>query len=88
MEEYIIEIDSDYITLSQLLKGAGIISTGGQAKAYLANQDIFIDGEQDQRRGRKIYPGSQVAVPNINATFNITNLSPQIKSDSIDTPEN
>lgn len=75
MEEYIVEIDSEYLTLSQLLKGAGIISTGGQAKAYLAEYDVFIDDEQDQRRGRKIYPGSQVKIPSINSIFKVENSS-------------
>lgn len=75
MEEYILEIDTDFITLSQLLKGTGIIATGGQAKAYLIEYEIFVDGEQDQRRGRKIYPGSQVVIPNIDTAFNIEEVT-------------
>ena len=51
-----------YVTLGQLLKLGDCISTGGQAKFFLAETTIFINGEQDQRRGRKCYPGDVIEV--------------------------
>ncbi|AMB99332.1 RNA-binding protein [Aerococcus urinaehominis] len=61
----IITIDSDYITLSQLLKGAGVIGTGGQAKWYLSEYTVLVDGETENRRGRKLYPGSSIIIPEV-----------------------
>ena len=49
-----IQIDTEYITLGQFLKVADIISTGGMAKWFLSEYEIFINGEFDQRRGRKL----------------------------------
>ncbi|OYW72466.1 MAG: RNA-binding protein [Aerococcus viridans] len=58
-----IKIDKEYITLSQLLKIVGAIGTGGEAKWYLQENDVIIDGEYDNRRGRKLYPGMTISVP-------------------------
>ena len=53
-----------YITLSQLLKISGAIGTGGEAKWYLQENDVVVDGEIDNRRGRKLYPGMVIAIQN------------------------
>lgn len=55
-----IAINTEYVTLGQFLKLADVISSGGQAKSYLAEHDIIIDGVIDNRRGRKLYPGTCV----------------------------
>jgi S4 domain protein YaaA len=52
----------EYITLGQLLKAAGVLGTGGEVKSYLAAATILVNGEPEQRRGRKLYPGDLVAV--------------------------
>ncbi len=52
----------DYITLQQFLKLSGIVSTGGQAKLYLQEADITVNGEKENRRGRKLYPEDIVVV--------------------------
>lgn len=57
-----IKIRDGYVTLGQLLKLSDCISTGGQAKFFLEETTIFINGEQDQRRGRKLYPGDEVKI--------------------------
>lgn len=53
--EVLIREDEQYITLNVLLKITGLISTGGEAKIYLANNDVFVNGELENRRGRKLY---------------------------------
>ncbi len=58
-----IKIDTEYITLGQFLKLADVIQSGGMAKWFLSEHDVFINGEQDQRRGRKLRSGDQVAIP-------------------------
>ncbi len=59
----IIKIDTDYITLGQFLKLAEVIQTGGMAKWFLSEYSVFINDEQDQRRGRKLYAGDKVNIP-------------------------
>lgn len=52
----------DYITLQQFLKLSGIVSTGGQAKLFIQEADITVNGEKENRRGRKLYPEDIVVV--------------------------
>lgn len=49
----IIELDKE-ITLGQFLKSEGIISTGGQAKWYLQDHPVALNGEPENRRGKKL----------------------------------
>ena len=58
-----INIDTEYITLGQFLKLADVIQSGGMAKWFLSENEIFINGEQDQRRGRKLRAGDKVQIP-------------------------
>ncbi len=55
-------IYTDFVTLGQFLKLANLIQTGGEAKEFLTNHEIFVDGELDNRRGRKLYDGMIVAL--------------------------
>ncbi|XJZ27335.1 S4 domain-containing protein YaaA [Bacillota bacterium Lsc_1132] len=57
-----IKVDTEYITLGQFLKLADVIQTGGMAKWFLSENKILINGEQDQRRGRKLYAGDRVQI--------------------------
>jgi ribosome-associated protein YbcJ (S4-like RNA binding protein) len=49
-------VRGDYITLGQLLQAAGLVSSGGEAKQWLAAQAAIVNGEPEQRRGRKLRP--------------------------------
>ena len=57
-----ITIFTDYITLGQFLKLADIIESGGEAKMFLAQNRVVIDGEEDNRRGRKLRGGEIVEI--------------------------
>jgi len=57
-----IKIESEYITLGQFLKVADIISSGGEAKTFLACNRILINNEEDNRRGRKLYKDDIVEI--------------------------
>ena len=59
-----VNITSEYITLGQFLKFVGIIDCGSYAKQFLQENVVYVNGEQDQRRGRKIYPRDVVKVLN------------------------
>ena len=49
-----------FITLNVVLKVTGIIDTGGQAKWYLQDNVVLVNGVEENRRGRKLYPGDEV----------------------------
>ena len=60
--EFKIRDNQDYIELGNLLKVCDIIDTGGFAKIFLKNNEVYINGELDNRRGRKLYRGDVVKV--------------------------
>jgi S4 domain protein YaaA len=55
-------IKTPYIQLGQLLKIIGVIQTGGETKHFLLHNRVFVNESQDQRRGRKLYPGDRVVI--------------------------
>ena len=55
-------IKTEYITLGQFLKLADIIESGGEAKMFLAENEVQIDGVIDQRRGRKLRGGEVIEI--------------------------
>ena len=57
-----VEIYTEYIKLEQFLKIADIVSTGGEAKMFLLTNEIMVNGEYENRRGRKLYKGDEVTV--------------------------
>ncbi|MGF3066451.1 S4 domain-containing protein YaaA [Facklamia sp. P12945] len=60
MEHKKVKIDSDHVTLGQLLKIVDLISSGGMAKWYLGEFTVYLNGESENRRGKKLYPGDRV----------------------------
>jgi ribosome-associated protein len=50
------------IRLGQLLKAAGLVDTGGEAKLLLAEGAVTVNGEVETRRGRQLASGDVVAV--------------------------
>ncbi len=57
-----LKIKTEYITLQQLLKIEDIISSGGEAKYFLSNNEVYVNGELENRRGRKLYPNDVIKV--------------------------
>lgn len=60
-----VKISTEYITLGQFLKYVGIIDSGFVAKIFLSEQDVYVNGEKDSRRGKKLYPNDRVLVENV-----------------------
>ena len=50
------------IRLGQLLKAAGLVDTGGEAKQLLAEGLVTVNGEVETRRGRQLSSGDVIAV--------------------------
>ena len=59
-----VKISTEYITLGQFLKFVGIIDSGFVAKIYLSENFVVVNGENENRRGRKLYPGYEILVEN------------------------
>lgn len=59
-----VKIKTPYIELQQLLKLTDWISTGGEAKFAVKRLKITVNGEKEDRRGRKLYPGDVVRIQN------------------------
>ena len=48
------------IRLGQLLKLAGIVDSGAEARELLATERVLVNGEPESRRGRQLHPGDEV----------------------------
>ena len=57
-----VSIKTEYIELQQLLKMENYISSGGQAKYFLLENKVFVNGEEENRRGRKLRVGDIILI--------------------------
>ena len=55
-----IVITTEFIKLQDLLKFAGLVETGGEAKERVQSGEVLVNGEVCLQRGRKIRPGDDV----------------------------
>ncbi|MBF2757968.1 MULTISPECIES: S4 domain-containing protein YaaA [Staphylococcus] len=62
VQEVVVEGD---ITLGQFLKTEGIIESGGQAKWFLQDYEVLINGERETRRGKKLANQDRIDFPDI-----------------------
>ena len=56
-------VRGEFITLGQLLKALGEARTGGEGKLLLLGGGLKVNGEIEQRRGRKLRPGDRLRLP-------------------------
>lgn len=59
-----VKIKTEYITLGQLIKYLSLIGSGGEIKFFLMENQIFLNGESENRRGKKIYPSDILKINN------------------------
>ena len=64
-----IKITGEYITLGQLLKFLDLVSTGGEEKIFLRENDVLFNGEKEQRRGKKLRDKDQVTILGVTYTI-------------------
>ena len=57
-----VPIRGEMIRLGELLKLAGVVGTGGEAKLLLASEEVRVNGEPESRRGRQLHAGDEVLV--------------------------
>ena len=56
-----IKLREEFIKLGQALKAAGLVESGVEAKEVIQNGFVLVNGEIDERRGRKLYDGDIVS---------------------------
>jgi ribosome-associated protein len=55
-----VTLKEEYIKLGQALKAAGLVDSGVEAKIVITGGEVKVNGEVDERRGRKLYDGDMV----------------------------
>lgn len=55
-------IYTEFIKLDSLLKLAGLVETGGEAKLLIQNGQVEVNGEVCTMRGKKLRPGDSVTL--------------------------
>ena len=55
-----IQIRDEFIKLGQALKLSGMVESGLDAKLFIQDGEVKVNGEVEIRRGRKLYKGDQV----------------------------
>lgn len=56
-----VTITTEFIKLQDLLKFAGLVETGGEAKERIQAGEARVNGEPCPQRGKKIRPGDTVS---------------------------
>lgn len=56
----VLPITTEYIKLQDLMKLADLVSTGGEAKLRILNEEVTVNGEVCTMRGKKCRPGDTV----------------------------
>jgi ribosome-associated protein len=54
------KLRGEHVALCDLLKLAGVMDSGGQAKLMVANGEVTVDGQQELRKTAKIRAGQTV----------------------------
>ncbi len=62
-----IEIETAEIQLDQFIKWAGVLPSGGEVKALLAEGLIFRNGEKESARRRKLHDGDVIEITDMGA---------------------
>ena len=55
-----IQINTEFIKLDSLLKFAGMVETGGEAKELIQASQVQLNGEVGTMRGKKCVPGDEI----------------------------
>ncbi len=64
-----IVIHTPFIKLEALLKYAGAVGTGGEAKYLIQDGQVLLNGEVCTQRGKKVVPGDTVEVDGMRFTL-------------------
>ena len=62
MQTETVSIHTEFIQLQDLLKFAGTVETGGDAKLIIQEGRVTVNGEVCTMRGKKLRPGDRAAI--------------------------
>lgn len=65
MEKLTVNIETEYITLTNLLKFAGVVMSGGQAHELIEAGCVSLNGQPVLEKRKKIRAGDKVAVKDL-----------------------
>ena len=54
-----VTIETEFIKLEAAMKYASVVATGGEAKAFILDEQVQVNGEVCTMRGKKLYPGDK-----------------------------
>ncbi|MPM77074.1 hypothetical protein SDC9_124074 [bioreactor metagenome] len=55
-----VEINTEFIKLDSFLKFTGAATLGSEAKFYIQNGDVKVNGNPETQRGKKLYKGDEI----------------------------
>ena len=62
MEKRIVRINKIPVELYKILKFENLASSGGEAKHFIANGFVRVNGSVETRKRKKIYPGDTIEI--------------------------
>lgn len=62
MKKETVTISTEFIKLDALLKFAGLVNSGGEAKTLIQEGDVLVNGQVCTMRGKKLRPGDTVTL--------------------------
>jgi len=57
-----VQVRDDSIRLGQFLKLANVVDQGSDVRMLLADGEVSVNGEREDRRGRQLRPGDVVVI--------------------------
>lgn len=60
MKEFVLNKESEFIDLCDLLKAADLCDSGGEAKHHIGNGEVKVDGVVETRKRKKIRRGETI----------------------------
>lgn len=69
IKEDIVEIDTEFIRLDNMMKLAGMVDTGGMAKQIIQANMVKVNGEVCPMRGKKMRDGDYFEFDNTKVTL-------------------
>lgn len=71
----IVELTKEPVELYKLLKFEGLVASGGEAKFLISEGNVFVNGEIETRKRKKILSGDIIELGNIKLQVKLINNS-------------
>lgn len=65
MEKFTVQIETEYITLTNLLKYANVVMSGGQAHELIEAGFVKLNGQPVSEKRKKVYARDKVEVKGV-----------------------